>query len=64
LLFGFVAWGAMTVARSLPYVGGLLFAVIRIITIFLWLFLMWKAYNKEQFELPVIGKIAKDQVLK
>jgi uncharacterized membrane protein len=64
LLFGLVAWAAMTISRSLPYVGDLLFAVVRIITIFLWLFLMWKAYNKDQFELPVIGKIAKDQVLK
>lgn len=30
----------------------------------LWLMLLWKAYNKEEFELPYIGKIAKDQVYK
>jgi uncharacterized membrane protein len=64
ILFGFVAWGAMTISRSIPILGDILFPIVRIITIFLWLFLMWKAYNKEQFELPIIGKVAKDQVTK
>ena len=30
----------------------------------LWLYLMWKAYNKEHFELPIIGKLAKEQANK
>jgi uncharacterized membrane protein len=30
----------------------------------LWLYLMWKAYNKEHFELPVIGRLAREQANK
>jgi uncharacterized membrane protein len=26
-----------------------------------WLFLMWKAYNNEQFKLPIIGDLAAKQ---
>jgi uncharacterized membrane protein len=28
---------------------------------FLWLFLMWKAYNNELFEIPIIGPFARQQ---
>jgi uncharacterized membrane protein len=28
---------------------------------FLWLFLMYKAYNKEKFVLPIIGPLAEKQ---
>lgn len=29
-----------------------------------WLYLMWKTYNKEYIELPVIGKLAREQAYK
>lgn len=29
-----------------------------------WAFMMWKAYEKEKYELPFIGKIVKDQMAK
>lgn len=64
ILFGFTAWAAMAISGSIPIVGHMLNSFFRITTIVLWLFLMWKAYNKEQFELPFLGKIAMDQVNK
>lgn len=27
----------------------------------IWIFLMWKAFNKEEFEIPFLGKIAREQ---
>ncbi|HOM77931.1 MAG TPA: hypothetical protein PLT50_01855 [bacterium] len=30
----------------------------------LWFYMMWKTYNKERVELPVIGKLAKEQAEK
>lgn len=33
-------------------------------TFVVWLFMMWKAYNNEEVMLPVLGKIAKDQLAK
>lgn len=29
-----------------------------------WLFVMWKAYENEEYMLPIIGQVAKDQVNK
>jgi uncharacterized membrane protein len=30
----------------------------------MWVFLMWKAYYNEEFEIPYLGKIAKQQAQK
>jgi len=44
------------------YMGLSLMRILQTAATIVWLFLMWKAYNKEEYELPVVGKIAKDQV--
>jgi uncharacterized membrane protein len=40
---------------------GILFWLIRLAFFGIWLFLVYKAYNNEQFKLPVIGDIAAKQ---
>jgi uncharacterized membrane protein len=60
-------WLAVVVAGSLAeafriiYIGYILESVVRIGGIVIWLFLMWKAYNNQEYHLPYIGKIAKEQ---
>ena len=39
-------------------IGGLLSVLIWIITIVLWIILMYKAYKGEKFKLPIVGNIA------
>ncbi len=46
----------------LPIIGWLISLLIAPITFILWIVLMYKAYNNEWFELPVIGQISKDQI--
>jgi uncharacterized membrane protein len=40
---------------------GLIFTVIRLAMFACWIFLMYKAYNNEEFKLPIIGDIAAKQ---
>ncbi|HLB51485.1 hypothetical protein A3F07_02660 [candidate division WWE3 bacterium RIFCSPHIGHO2_12_FULL_38_15] len=66
ILFGVVAFGAWSIAQSLKLIliGFLIEPVVSILIAVCWFFLMWKAYNKVEFELPFLGKIAHDQVYK
>ncbi len=45
----------------LAFLYGLLQLVIGLGSFLLWLFLMYKAYNGERFELPVVGPLAAAQ---
>ncbi|MBL8173052.1 MAG: hypothetical protein JNK48_00195 [Bryobacterales bacterium] len=61
-----VFWmGSMFLLYLLPgwmaFLYGLLQLVIGLGSFLLWLFLMWKAYNGERMELPVIGQMAAAQ---
>lgn len=53
-----------TIYFILRVIGFLFFLVpfVNFTAFLVWGFMMWKAYNKTQFELPLIGKIAKDQI--
>jgi len=55
-----------TLIRSLePFmVGYFLSPILSFGEVALWLYLMWKAYNKEMVLLPVIGKMAQEQAEK
>jgi len=66
ILFGVAAIVLMGVANMLiPVLIGLLLTPLVGLAVFgLWLFLMWKAFKNEEFELPVLGKIARDQINK
>jgi uncharacterized membrane protein len=52
----------------IPVVGWILSILLSIVVwlgvVGLWIFLVYKAYNNEMFELPVIGKLAAEQAAK
>lgn len=66
ILFGITAFVLWSVASTLTMIliGYLLIPIISIGCTILWLYLMWKAYNKEEFMLPYLGTFAKKQVNK
>lgn len=59
-----VAFGLLTVVSFVPIIGWLLSPFLMIIGFILWLVLIYKAYQGEEFQLPVIGEFAKKQVEK
>lgn len=65
-VFGIVAIVAYVIAQMLiPLVIGLLILPFLSIGLFVvWLVLVWNAYNKKEFELPYLGKIAREQLNK
>jgi uncharacterized membrane protein len=66
ILFGVAIWAAYMVSNILVVIliGALLIPIVSIVSFFLWLLLMWKSYNNEEYELPYLGAIAKKQVNK
>jgi uncharacterized membrane protein len=54
-----VTFGILTIASLAPLVGWILSPFIMIIGFVLWLVLMVKAYQGEEFELPVVGQLAR-----
>lgn len=53
---------AYWVIRFIPFIGGLLATLISILMFILWILLMYKAYNREMYKLPVAGDVAEQQV--
>lgn len=47
-----------------PFIGGMLSNIVRIIWFVLWILLMLKAYKGEMFKVPVIGDIVEKQMNK
>lgn len=66
ILFGVVSYAAWVIATSLVVlvIGVVLVPVVSIVVFIYYALLMWKAYNGERYELPILGKIAKEQVNK
>lgn len=64
LIFGLAVIVAQAVATALVpvLIGLLLLPLVGIGAFVLWLLLMWKAYNNEEYEIPYLGKIARDQL--
>lgn len=62
VLFGIAVFAAASISAAL--VGVLLVPLVSIASFCLWLFLMWKAFNNIEYELPFLGQIAKKQVYK
>lgn len=58
-----IAW-SLSQSLMIIYIGHVLEPMVRIAGIVLWLFLMWKAYQNVEYELPYLGKIAKEQANK
>jgi uncharacterized membrane protein len=70
-IFLSVAWFAVYFALSIFWsilpgmlwrIGWMLHSVVGLAFFLLWIFLMYKAYNNEQFKLPVLGDLAAKQV--
>jgi uncharacterized membrane protein len=57
-------FGALTIVGLIPIIGLLLSPLLMIVGLVLWLVLMWKAYQGEEYQVPVVGKWAKSQVEK
>ncbi|KAF5420001.1 MAG: putative membrane protein [Candidatus Methanocomedens sp.] len=49
-----IAW----VIGLIPFIGGVISSLIWILTLILWLILMFKAYKGEMYKLPVVGDFA------
>jgi len=66
ILFGIAVIGASFVISvlNIPIIGFLLRQLLSLGTFGCWLLLMWKAYNNEKYELPYLGKMAKEQIYK
>lgn len=64
VLFWVAVFAANMLSGALiPFIIGLLLQpIVLFASVGLWVFLMWKAYNNEEYMLPYLGKIAKDQV--
>ena len=57
-------FGGLTLLSFVPVIGWMLSPFVMIAGFVVWLMSVYKAYNGEDFELPVVGKLAKDQLKK
>lgn len=66
ILFGIAMVGLNIVLSMfyIPMLTNLLEGVVSLGSFLVWVMLMWKAYNNESYELPYLGKIAKEQIYK
>jgi uncharacterized membrane protein len=66
ILFGFVSYALMSLANLLRmvYIGYFIAPLVGFAVFVAWLYLMWQAYQNIEFELPYLGKIAKEQANK
>lgn len=63
LTFGF--FFALNIFLSfIPVVGWALIPLVGILSLILWIVLMIKAYQGEQFKLPIVGNMAEKQISK
>ena len=53
---------ASIILGFIPVIGWIILAILPLATFVLYIFMLMKAYKGEWFELPVIGKIAMDQL--
>jgi uncharacterized membrane protein len=53
-----VTFGILTLASFVPVIGWILSPIIMILGFVLWLLLIYKAYQGEEFKLPVAGDLA------
>lgn len=62
ILFGAVSYTLLTLVSNLKiiYIGYLFDPLLTIGVFVIWMLLIWKAYQNEEYHLPFLGKIAKD----
>lgn len=57
-----ITFGILTILSFVPVIGWILSPLVMIVGFVLWLVLIFKAYQGEEFKLPVIGEFAKKQL--
>lgn len=57
-----ITFGALTILAMVPFLGWIISPLVMIVGFVLWLVLIFKAYQGEEFKLPVIGELAKKQL--
>jgi uncharacterized membrane protein len=57
-----VTFGALTILSLIPIIGWILSPFVMIAGFILWLILIFKAYQGEEFVLPLVGEFAKKQL--
>ena len=55
---------ALFILAWIPFVGWVLAPLLWLLGIILWIVLMYKAYQEEEWKVPIAGKFAEDQVYK
>ncbi len=59
-----IVFGALMILMFIPVIGWMLSPLLWIIGFILWLVLIFKAYQGEEFKLPFVGDFAKKQLTK
>ena len=57
-----ITFGALAIIAIVPVIGWVLSPLVMILGFVLWLVLIFKAYQGEEFRLPIIGDFAKKQL--
>lgn len=57
-----ITFGLLTLLSFVPIIGWILSPLVMIVGFVLWLVLIYKAYQGEEFKLPVIGDFAEKQL--
>lgn len=52
----------LVIIGMIPFVGWVISILISIFMLFLWLFLMYKAFKGERYKLPIVGEFAEKQI--
>lgn len=63
IFFWIAAFAAysMAVVLRIAIIGIFLIPIVNLGVLFMWIFLMWKAYQGQDHELPVIGRLAREE---
>lgn len=59
-----ITFGGLTILMFIPIFGWILSPILWIIGFILWLVLIFKAYQGEEFKLPIVGEFAQKQAAK
>jgi len=54
-----IVFGFLTIASFVPIIGWMLSPLLTLLGLVLWVVLMVKAYQGEEFELPYVGRLAR-----
>lgn len=57
-----ITFGGLTILSLLPVIGWILSPLVMILGFVLWLLLIYKAYQGEEYKLPWVGEFAKKQM--